>query len=64
MEWSDESAPSTPYPALGFAGLGICESSSSDEAITTMVPFPDGTTADAINAPRLRSFKDVEAAAR
>ena len=75
MEWSDESAPGTPCPALGFrsrivlldallAGLGICESSSSGEAITTMVPLSDGTTADAISAPRLRSFEDVEAAAR
>jgi hypothetical protein len=60
MEWSDESAPRTPCPATGFrsrivvldallAGLGICESSSSGEAI---------------NAQRLRGFEDVKAAAR
>jgi hypothetical protein len=60
MELSNESAPRTPCPAPGFrsrivlldallAGLGICESSSSGEAI---------------KAQRLRGFEDVEAAAR
>jgi len=75
MELSNESAQRIPCPAPGFrsrvvlldallAGLGICESSSSGEAITTIAPLSDGATDDAIYAQRLRGFEDVEAAAQ